>query len=169
MCLNVYRCASTSRPSSTISALLIQQHERKSRDACKQAVHAIGRDQAAPTTLPSSPEHSRANSCTRMPGGHFHEILSRTDEQPYRQKQGVRRRRDGVRRRREEDQKEGRDSKSRRRSRRSAPQSRRRSGRSIRLTHPHSAARDAAINEVPMMLSDIACDRCISVANVARV
>ena len=58
---------------------------RKSRDTCRQAVHAIGRGQAAPTTLTSSPERFGANSCTRMPGGHFHVLLSRTDEQPCNQ------------------------------------------------------------------------------------
>ena len=85
ICPNVYRCASTSRPSSTIAALLIQQQRHNIRDACRQVVHTIGRGQAAPTTLTSSPERFGANSCTRMPGGHFHVLLSRTDEQPCNQ------------------------------------------------------------------------------------
>ena len=70
-----------------MQALLIQRHVRKSRDACRLAVHATGRDQVAPTTLTSSPERSGADSCTRMPGGHFHVILSRTDEQPCNRRQ----------------------------------------------------------------------------------
>ena len=86
MCLNVYGCATTSRPSSTIGALLIQKHERKNRDACRQAVHANGRGQAAPTTLTSSPELSLCElNHTRMPEGHFHDILSRTEGQPCKQ------------------------------------------------------------------------------------
>ena len=85
LCRNLSKNLCTSKLSSPIQTLLIQKHERKSRNACGQAAHALGRGQAAPTTLTSSPERFGANSCTRMPGGHFHELLSRTDEQPCNQ------------------------------------------------------------------------------------
>ena len=59
---------------------------RTSRDACRQSVHTNGRGQAAPTTLTSSPELSLCElNRTRMPEGHFHELLRRTEGQSCKQ------------------------------------------------------------------------------------
>ena len=68
------------RRASGIKKLIRQaeEHHRKSHDACRQAVHADGRGEAAPTTFTSSPKCSGANKCPRLPNEDSREILRRT-------------------------------------------------------------------------------------------
>ena len=83
-----------------------KKHEQHSRDACRQAVHANGRGQAAPTTSPTRPSalvRTNAHGCQKGTSMIFYAAPMSNHANKCRQKQRVRRRREGVRRRREGD------------------------------------------------------------------
>ena len=123
ICLNVYRCLRFpprhSRQANgeallKMSRLGLRQvhwhkkHEQHSRDACRQAVHANGRGQAAPTTSPARPSalvRTNAHGCQKGTSMRFYAARMSNHANKCGQEQGVRRHRegvrDGVRRRRE--------------------------------------------------------------------
>ena len=83
-----------------------KKHEQHSRDACRQAVHANGRGQAAPTTSPARPSalvRTNAHGCQKGTSMRFYAARMSNHANKCGQKQGVRRRREGVRRHREGD------------------------------------------------------------------